>query len=112
MSAPVCQLCRVPLDIESDATVLAEIYRLAPEASWERRDPDEASGDLQVLHACSQEHLGEYLSRFPLPPAIAPDDVDSLGIAEGIGCALAIVLALALMVGAAFGFYSLVDALL
>ena len=112
MTTTVCRLCRVPLDIESEATVVAEIYRLVPEAYWDHLDPEEASADLQVLHACSQEHLGEYLSRFPLPPPVATDDVDDFGLAGGVGCALAILLVLALLVGAAYGFYSFVDALL
>lgn len=102
-----CSFCHVPIDVRSEDAMIVTVHRLVDENEWD--DDDFVTGAQDTFRFCSQAHLAEHARTVPLPPPELEDDEDEdLTWAERIGCAASIAVLAALLLGATFGFVSLV----
>jgi len=101
-----CDYCRAAIDPSSDAALITRVHRHVDPDEW-ADDPDLLeSGQHLTLRFCSQQHMGTYMERVPLPASTANQD---MGTAKSFGVVLLVLIGVAL---AGFGAFALVRDLL
>lgn len=97
-----CDYCRATIDPASADALIARVHRHVDVDEW-GDDPDLLiSGQHLTFRFCSQQHMGTYLERIPLP-ASTPDE--GTGAAKTFGIVLLTLAGLALC---AYGVFSAV----
>ena len=108
-----CDYCRATIDTSSDDALIVEVRRRVDADEW--GDSFIVSGGRDIFRFCSQAHLATYMERTPLPVARSEDDNDDDEESWIVACFVIlpiVVILIGLAVGAAFGLYQLVQAVL
>jgi hypothetical protein len=101
-----CSFCGSTIDVGSKESMIVTVHRLVDENEWD--DDDYVTGAKDTFRFCSQAHLAEHARTVPLPPPQVEED-DQMTWGERVGCAASLLVLLALVLGAFYGFASMVE---
>ena len=101
-----CEHCHATIDTSSDAAMIVNIHRRVDDDEWGDSWFSDSAKD--TFRFCSQPHLAAYMERETLPPPVRGDEDDEGSVGGALGCFFLGLLAVALLVGAAYGFVALV----
>ena len=100
-----CDYCHATIDTTSDAALITRVHRHVDAADW-GDDPDLlVSGQHLTLRFCSQQHMGTYMERIPLPAATPEKEMT---FASAVSVVLLGIVALAAVAVWVYGIVALV----
>lgn len=103
-----CFLCRATIDITSDEAMIVNVHRRIDEDEW--GDDWFVDSAKDTFRFCSQAHLAQYMQQYPLPPPnVGVDADDDWTVGDTVGCAVTVLLLVALLIGSVYGLVSLVS---
>jgi hypothetical protein len=105
-SAPTCDYCRATIDVDSPAGVIVSVHTNVDADDWHSSADMIVSGETRTLRYCSQAHLATAMERVAL--ARIPAEPES----GWLSAAILILLSLAVLTAAAYGFIELARDLL
>lgn len=107
-----CFFCRTTIDITSDEAMIVNVHRRIDEDEW--GDDWFVDSAKDTFRFCSQAHLAQYMQQYPLPPPNAGVDADDddWTVGDTVGCAVIVLLLVALLAGSVYGLVTLVSDLL